>query len=152
MAKKKPKERFISLDDALAQNPNGISFLAIPNMTPAGWEPVAGVAAGSAEVMNTLTELAHRLQHSGEIMGLQKAYAARQTSDTEEITIANGPSHDNFTEGRSPSEWRRLFRISPDTLSRRFKANEIRNIRVHSKLYRVHIDDLPHDEKKKYRP
>ena len=58
----------ITLEEALAQSEGkGLGLLRIPDMTPLGWEECSGIAASDMQTMNALTELAHRLQHSGEV-------------------------------------------------------------------------------------
>jgi hypothetical protein len=66
----RPSQHFetITFEEAMAQSQGkGLMFLAIPDMTPPGWEEFAGIAASDVPTMNVLTELAHRLQHSGEV-------------------------------------------------------------------------------------
>jgi hypothetical protein len=58
----------ITLEEALAQSKGkGLGLLQIPDMTPPGWEEFVGIAASDMQTMNAMTELAHRLQHSGEV-------------------------------------------------------------------------------------
>jgi hypothetical protein len=55
----------ITFEEAMAQSQGkGLILLSIPDMTPPGWDEIAGIAASDPQTMNALTELAHRLQHS----------------------------------------------------------------------------------------
>ncbi len=48
-----------------------------------------------------------------------------------------------YSEEDTPSNWARRFCISVDTFKRRVKAGKIRAVKITSKSYRVHKDDLP---------
>ena len=44
----------------------------------------------------------------------------------------------------SPSQWARKFGVSVSTIMRRFKDQKIRNKKLSTKSYAIHINDLPH--------
>src|SRR5436190_885720 len=56
----------ITMEEVIAQG-KSLGLVVIPDMTPPGWEPFVGIAADDMESLNDMTELAHRLQHSGEV-------------------------------------------------------------------------------------
>lgn len=48
-----------------------------------------------------------------------------------------------WSSPRSPAEWAKAFRVSWDTLKKRFDDGSIRATKLTTKSYRVHVDDLP---------
>lgn len=58
---------------------------------------------------------------------------------------AKTPRYDHavLTEPRAPRQWAKLFNMTWDTLKLRFEDGSIRNVRLSSKSYRVHVDDMP---------
>ena len=44
---------------------------------------------------------------------------------------------------KSPAEWSKLFKVSWDTLKKRFDNGSIRTTKLSTKSYRVHVDDVP---------
>ena len=74
-------------------------------------------------------------------ISLQKLF---DRSTTKQDTGQVEPSRDLYSAKRyRPSELRKLFDIEQDTLLKRLKSQEIRNIRHNSKSYQIHKEDLP---------
>jgi hypothetical protein len=55
-----------------------------------------------------------------------------------ELAVANN----QYSPARSPDEWERIFNKSWKTISRYISSKKIRAIEVHSKSWRIHIEDL----------
>jgi hypothetical protein len=95
----------ISWRDQLAQG-KGIGIVTIPDMTPPGWEPVVGIASSDMESLNHLTELAHRLQHSGEVKEARrqakKRERRRQRRAAEPATIVYHGEREYSMGGNQP--------------------------------------------------
>ncbi|MCH9652594.1 MAG: hypothetical protein K0U86_08665 [Planctomycetes bacterium] len=49
----------------------------------------------------------------------------------------------DYSAPKSPSEWKKLYQCSWDTLKKRFDEGSIRNKKLSLKSYRIHKDDLP---------
>jgi len=80
-----PSQHFetITFEEALAQSKGkGLGILRIPDMTPPGWEEFVGIAASDMQTMNVLTELAHRLQHSGEVKEARRQASKKERRQT----------------------------------------------------------------------
>jgi hypothetical protein len=56
-----------------------------------------------------------------------------------------------WTRAQSPSDWRKVFRLSWDTLKRRMKDGKIRYKKLTTKSYQLAIADLPDAEQEKFR-
>lgn len=56
---------------------------------------------------------------------------------------------DKWSAPDSPASWARRFGISWDTLKQRILDKSIRAKKLSSKSYRIHVDDLPSDERSK---
>jgi hypothetical protein len=56
-----------------------------------------------------------------------------------ETNSSDGP----WSEPTTPSQWAKVFGLSWDALRRRFNDGSIRNKKLSTKSYRVHVDDLP---------
>jgi hypothetical protein len=56
---------------------------------------------------------------------------------------AQAPADGPWSEPNSPSQWARVFRVSTQTIRRRFKEGKIRSKKYTAKSYAVHVDDLP---------
>lgn len=50
---------------------------------------------------------------------------------------------DPWSKADGPKQWAKKLGFSVDTLMRRFKENKIRHLKLSSKSYRIHVDDLP---------
>lgn len=56
-----------------------------------------------------------------------------------------------WTIADGPTQWAKLFGISPSTLKRRFKDGKIRHKELSAKSYQIAVDDLPAKHQDKYR-
>jgi hypothetical protein len=57
----------------------------------------------------------------------------------------------DWSHPQNPAQWARVFGVSVNTIKRRFAAGTIRNRKLSTKSYIVAVDDLPANEKGKYR-
>jgi hypothetical protein len=82
------------------------------------------------------------------------AEAAWQRQELAERTQPGGgpEAATEWTRPMSPGELARILGRSTATIVRRLKDGSIRNEMVHSKAYRIAIDDLPLAEQAKHRP
>jgi hypothetical protein len=56
---------------------------------------------------------------------------------------ANASADGPWSQPDSPKNWGKAFKVSSATICRLFKDGKIRNVKLHSKSYKVHVDDLP---------
>ncbi|HEY4759559.1 MAG TPA: hypothetical protein VIH42_03165 [Thermoguttaceae bacterium] len=56
---------------------------------------------------------------------------------------ATNDNRDRWSKPNGPSQWAKFYGISVDTMIRRFQDGKIRNKKLSTKSYRVHVDDLP---------
>jgi hypothetical protein len=50
---------------------------------------------------------------------------------------------EQYSEPRSPDAWEEVFPYTWKTIARRIKEGKIRALMVHSKSWRIHVDDVP---------
>jgi hypothetical protein len=71
--------------------------------------------------------------------------------DREWAAASSAPAKDNqdglFSTADSPTRWAKQFKISPKTFKRRVRDGKIRAKSLSDRLYQVHLDDLPKQEK-----
>jgi hypothetical protein len=63
----------------------------------------------------------------------------KRVASESQLQPADGP----WSPPDSPAGWSKRFKVSWDTLKRRFKDGSIRYKKLSSKSYRIHLDDLP---------
>lgn len=70
-------------------------------------------------------------------------YLSRWAKDLRLIVADNAMASDEWSEARTPKEWRKHFdSISQSTISRRIADGSLRIQKVNQKLWRIHKSDL----------
>ena len=59
--------------------------------------------------------------------------------------LPGGTTIGSYTRPYSPSELKKIFKVSWDTLKRWFEAGNVRHQRLSTKSYRIHLEDFPSD-------
>jgi hypothetical protein len=80
-------------------------------------------------------------QHSSEGIAAALPEAVEHSGNTSAVPVRSGNAQ--WSEPDAPSQWAKRFGCSWDTLKRRFADGSIRHLKLSTKSYRIHLDDVP---------